>query len=161
RRPDVIANQIVHWAAVQPGKPALDYDGEVWSYRDFAAAILLVRGELHAMGLCGDGVAALAIRNIRDFWVVSLALRSLGVTTIVPQSPQALAALELPQLRWVLATAAEPWRDLEQVCAARSLPRLVLAASGARPLPLDEARPAITGGHIMQTSGTTGAYKLV
>src|SRR6185312_14074510 len=157
----VIADAIDGWAKVHPDKPAIDYDGEVWSYRELARAIVLARGELHAMGVAGEGVAAVAIQDTRDLWVVSLALRSLGVTTIVPQSAAALAGLDLPQLRWVIASAAEPWGALETVCAARGLPRLVIPMARTRALGLDQARPTVTGGHILQTSGTTGAYKLV
>jgi acyl-coenzyme A synthetase/AMP-(fatty) acid ligase len=157
----MITASIFDWAEQTPDKTALVFNGQAWRYRDFAGAIAVMRGYFHRRGLTGAGVAALAFQNLRDLWVVSLALRSLGLTTLAAQAPESLRRLDLPDLRCVLASPSEPAPGLEAICAELGLPLLAVAPDGGPALGPDQAAPAAPGGHVLQTSGTTGDYKMV
>lgn len=156
----MITRTIFDFAASQPDKTAVVYDGRVFSYRAFADRIAAARGLFARMGCTGPGVAALALTNILDFWCYSLALRSLGLTTIAVPSPQGLSELDLPDLRFVIANASEHWPSLIEIAEGLGVGLLaVTSLEGEAPLGLD---PATThGGHILQTSGTTGVHKKV
>ena len=156
----MITRTIFDFAARQPDKTALVHDGRVFSYDAFATRIATARGFFARMGCLGPGVAALALTNILDFWSFSLALRSLGLTTVAVPSPQGLGELGLPDLRFVVASAAESWPGLAEACESLGVGLLSVASlDGEAPLGLDA--DTTYGGHILQTSGTTGAHKKV
>jgi acyl-coenzyme A synthetase/AMP-(fatty) acid ligase len=158
----VIAETIFEWAERAPAKPAVVYNGQVLSYRDFAANIAVARGYFARRGYVGPGIAVLAIINLLDFWVVSLALRSLGLTTIVVHYLAAFEILNLPAVRCVVASAGETMPGLAEACAARGYALLSISLAGEAPLGLNDiAPPERPGGHILQTSGTTGSRKKV
>jgi acyl-coenzyme A synthetase/AMP-(fatty) acid ligase len=106
-------------------------------------------------------VVALAIANIRDVWVTSLALRSLGLTTIALQPHHRAPTLPASALRAVIVSGRETWPGLEAVCRGRDAALIAISAYGGDALPPDRARPNREGGHILQTSGTTGTLKFV
>jgi acyl-coenzyme A synthetase/AMP-(fatty) acid ligase len=155
----VIPAAIHHWTEVQPDKTAVDYNDESWSYRAFSDAIARARGHFSAAGLKGPGVAIVAIGRYRDWWVASLALRSLGLTTVVAYSPDMILALSLADVRAVVTTAREAWPGLAEACAELGAPHIDADASGSDPLPIDPTAPM--GGHVLFTSGTTGVHKRV
>jgi acyl-CoA synthetase (AMP-forming)/AMP-acid ligase II len=158
----VIAAAIFDWAQRVPDKTAIVYDGEPWSYRSFADAIAAARGFFAARSCAGPGVAVLAISGLRDFWVHSLALRSLGMTTVLVGSVEAMGELRLPDIRCVVASGAEPpWPGLAERCARQGRPLIAASPDRAPPLGRDPAMPHTPGGHILLTSGTTGTAKQV
>jgi acyl-CoA synthetase (AMP-forming)/AMP-acid ligase II len=154
----VIAAAVFEWARRAPERTAVELNDHALSYRAFAEAIARARGSFREHGVEGGGVAAIAVANLRDSWVLIAALRSLGVTVVTINDFDVLARLNTPGLRWVIASRAENLAGLEQTSAAVGL-ELVWAGLGA-PLGLDATtyRP---GGHILLTSGTTGEYKQV
>jgi acyl-CoA synthetase (AMP-forming)/AMP-acid ligase II len=154
----VIAAAIFEWARRTPERTAVELNDHALSYRAFAEAIARARGCFREHGVEGGGVAAIAVANLRDSWVLIAALRSLGVTVAAISDFGVLAGLNTPDLRWMVASRAEKPPGLEETSAALGL-ELVWARLAA-PLGLDATayRP---GGHILLTSGTTGAYKKV
>jgi acyl-CoA synthetase (AMP-forming)/AMP-acid ligase II len=156
----VIAPAIFDWARRTPERTAVEYNDAAWSYRTFAQAIAQARGWFRQHGIEGGGVAAVVVANLRDGWVLVLALRSLGVTVAPISALEVLEGLDTPGLRWAVASAAESWPGLEETCAALGVELVSVAPAAAAPLGLDAPayRP---GGHILLTSGTTGAYKKV
>jgi acyl-coenzyme A synthetase/AMP-(fatty) acid ligase len=158
----MITEAILDWARKTPEKTAVIYNEQRWSYRTFAEHIARARGYFLKRGYAGPGYAVLAIRNRMDFWVLSLALRSLGLTTVAVGSPAVLADLDLPDIRCVIAGEGEAWPGLDRLCQARGL---VLFSVSLQ----DESTPdtALTdsphkpGGHILLTSGTTGHFKML
>jgi acyl-CoA synthetase (AMP-forming)/AMP-acid ligase II len=159
---EAITDLIFGWAERTPDKAAVVVNGRAYSYRAFADLIAVARGDFARRGWVGEGVAVLAISDLLGFWVVSLALRSLGLTTIAMQSVEAIGELRLPDLRCAVCMAGQVWTGLEAVCAARGLPLVAFPADGAAPLDIDALRPpAGPGGNILRTSATTGAYKMV
>jgi len=155
----MVTRQIFEWAEKTPERTALEYNGEPWSYRGFAAAIAAARGHFQRRGIFGDGVAVMAVGHLRDFWVFSLALRSLGLTTIAVHPAEALSSLRLNGVRCVVASASEHWPGLADRCAGRGWPLVSAVSEGEAPLGLNGAQPV--GGHILRTSGTTGEYKML
>ena len=152
---------IFDWARTTPDKAALEHNGEVLSYRDFAAAIAAARGYFHRRGIEGEGVAVMVVAHLRDYWVFSLALRSLGLTTIAVQWPDDLPGVRLPRVRYVIGRAAEDLPGLAERCAEQGWPLVQVALDGEAPLGLEHSEGQTEGGHILRTSGTTGVYKMV
>jgi acyl-CoA synthetase (AMP-forming)/AMP-acid ligase II len=156
----VIAETIFDWARRTPERTAVEYNDLAWSYAEFAEAIARVRGEFRRRGVEGGGIAAVAVTNVRDNWVAILALRSLGVTVAPIDAVEVIASLDVSGLRWVVASSAEHWSGLDEACAELGL-ELILAAPTVDG-PADFAAPVHRpGGHILLTSGTTGAFKKV
>jgi hypothetical protein len=96
----------------------------------------------------------LAIHKLRDFWLLSLALRSLGATTIIIGEPALVERLDLPDVRGVITSPAKTWPGLAERCAEHRPELLVASPDGATPMTLDASGPAQPpGGHILETSG--------
>lgn len=157
-----LTDLIFGWSDRTPDKAAIVVDGVPHSYRAFATAIAQARGYFAHRHLAGAGVAVVAVRSLLGFWVASLALRSLGLTTIAVHTADALAALPLPELRCVVVGAGDGggFGGLDAFCAERGVPLVALA--GEAPLDVGDSRPADgPGGHILLTSATTGRQKMV
>ncbi len=158
----MITQMIFDWAKQTPGRTAVIYNGRPLSYHSFAYHIAAARGYFSRRGYVGPGYAVLAVRNLMDFWILSLALRSLGLTTVVVWSAAAVGKLGLPNVRCVITAPSESWPGLEALCTELGLPLLSVSLDG-EPVPGLEAfeAPQPSGGHILLTSGTTGTYKMV
>ena len=159
----MITRLIFDWAKQTPDRAAVIFNGRPLSYRSFAKFIALARGYFARRGHVGPGNAVLAVHNLLDFWILSLALRSLGLTTVAVPSAAALDELGLPDVRCVVVTnPAEAWPGLGDLCAAQGLPLLSVSLDGEPALGLDTSgAPYPSGGHILRTSGTTGSYKML
>jgi acyl-coenzyme A synthetase/AMP-(fatty) acid ligase len=158
----MIADLIFDWARRTPEKTAVIYNERSWSYRSFAEHIAIARGYFLRRGYAGPGYAVLAVYNRMDFWILSLALRSLGLTTVAVGSAAMLGELRLPDIRCVVTRPREVWPDLASLCKARGMALLSVSLEDA-PSP-DAALPQTPhepGGHILLTSGTTGRFKMV
>ena len=157
----MLIERVFHWAETTPDRLAVKDDTRHWTYADFAGAVATARHYFLDRGWAGEGVAAIAVSNLLDFWVASLALRSLGLTTFPVGDPSDALRLDLPAVRGVMTSPAERWPGLEEACAARDLPLLSAALDPRASLPLGEGPAHPPGGHILGTSGTTGGYKRV
>jgi len=158
----MITERIFHWAKLTPNRTAVVYNGRPRSYRAFAQQIAAARGYFARQGYAGSGCAALVIDNLMEFWIFSLALRSLGLTTVAMRAPATVGKLGLADLRCVVTSAGETWPDLDSACGKLGLPLLSVSLDGEAALDLEAPAPAHPpGGHILWTSGTTGASKLV
>jgi acyl-coenzyme A synthetase/AMP-(fatty) acid ligase len=158
----VITDLIFDFAERTPEKTALVYNGQPLSYRAFAANVALARGYFASRGVTGSGLAVLVIFNLLDFWVLSLALRSLGLTTIAVQRVEDFDEYKLQEARCVVASAAEDTLGPEAWCAAHACDLFRVSLVGESALGLNEAAsPERPGGHILLTSGTTGLRKKV
>ena len=157
----MICDLIFDFAQRTPDKTAVVYNGKPMSYRSFAANIALARGYFASRGVAGAGFAVVAVRNRLDFWVLSLALRSLGLTTVVVDSAEAIDRLRLPEVRCVVASAAETWPELPAFCQARGYASFSASLVGETTIWPDDIAPDPPGGHVLNTSGTTGVSKKV
>lgn len=158
----MITWRIFDWAAETPGKTAVIHNGNRISYAAFARLIAVARGYFARRGCVGDGYAVLAVQHLMDFWILSLALRSLGLTTVPVPSVHAIGNLRLSPLRCVVTTETEGWEGLDRLCAERRLPVLSATLAGEPALwPGASDGGETAGGHVLRTSGTTGFFKMV
>jgi acyl-coenzyme A synthetase/AMP-(fatty) acid ligase len=94
--------------------------------------------------------------------VVSLALRSLGLTTISVLSIAAIEDYRLRDARCVVAGAADPLPGLKTWCAQHGFEYYEASLDHETPVGLEAvAPPDRPGGHVLLTSGTTGLRKKV
>lgn len=153
----MVTDDVLAWAVRDPARTALTWNGRRLSYRGMANAILVARAHLRGAGLTGPGVVVVAFYSLVDFWVLSLALRSLGLTTYAVQSAQGTT---LPSQRTVRAVVKRPdaeFRGLDEVCRQSGIRLLSIPYHGDRDA--GDPVPHPQGGHILRTSGTTGTSK--
>lgn len=160
-------SQAIHeHALATPDKPAMIYGGTAVAYEALDRAIAAARGHFVARRMSGAGYVAIVDRNLLNGWVLGLALRDVGLTTIAVPSLEALDTLALPGLRGAVSadagTPVGPWEDIERACARRGIPALAVSLASQSPMSLAAARGSFPiGGNILLTSGTTGQSKPV
>ena len=159
----VIAEFVFSGAERAPDKTALVHNSRTLSYLELARAIAAARRGFHDAGLGGEGVAIVAANSLLGFWVWSLALRDLGLTTVAARSIDHVAAgAGLAGVRAVVGGAGEAAPGLEAACERLGAPLIRGEVDAASSEPLEAPHRAVRpGGHILQTSGTTGDYKSV
>ncbi|HEY5365482.1 MAG TPA: AMP-binding protein, partial [Casimicrobiaceae bacterium] len=157
---------IFRYAHETPDKTAVVHNDVACSYAQLAGRIEACRRHFARQDLPVGTVAVIDVECLLDAWVFGFALRSLGLTTCALRGPEAPGDLRVGTIGCVVTAAADnrpapentfgelPWRS---VCVPSDL--------GLADVPIGppEWHPAIAqpGGHIMMTSGTTGAYKRV
>ena len=117
----MIADLIFNWAKRTPEKAAVIINERSLSYRALADQIAVARGFFLRKGYAGPGYAVLAADGLLNFWILSLALRSLGLITVVVRNTAMLSELELQDIRCVVAGSGAAWPDLASVCKTRDL----------------------------------------
>ena len=156
-------NHIYRHAQENPDRVAVISDGQEISYANFACAIEAVRNHLMQAGLPDHGVIVRLDRNLYLDWVLLLAVRSFGLTTVSGPSWKAIERLGLKDITGVIGVSVEQ-RALESIRSVRpeisitTIPLSLLQRAGTvdLPTPVPDSR---FGDHIVYTSGTTGAYK--
>ncbi len=166
----MITQMIFDWANRTPERIAIIHNGRPWSYHSFAQLIAAARGYFVRRGYIGPGYAVLAFDNLMDFWILSLALRSLGLTSMAVGSAIAAGQVDLPNMRklglpnvrCVVTNPGETLAELNGLCTELGLPLLSVSLAGEPALGLEAFEaPHPLGGHILLTSGTTGIHKMV
>jgi acyl-coenzyme A synthetase/AMP-(fatty) acid ligase len=158
-------NRIYRHARENPDHLAVINSGEEITYCRFANTIEVVRNHLMRAGLPKDGIIVKITSNLYHDWVLLLAARSLGLTTVAGTSWQAVEGLGLKNITGLLclsdeAEAMEAFQGARPDCAVVQVPRRMMAGTGNGPAPLPLS-PSRFGDHIDYTSGTTGSYKKV
>jgi acyl-coenzyme A synthetase/AMP-(fatty) acid ligase len=158
-------NEIYRHARDDPETFAIVVNGSAKTYREFAAFIHAVRTFLMDAQVPRGGVVATLASNPYLDWVLLLALRSLGITTISANNWSLMEELRVRDLAAFVCFAAQSDALAE---VARKRPDLPVVAI---PLPLKtdlasgQSPELINGGqfgdHILFSSGTTGIYKKV
>jgi len=148
-----------------PSKAAMVYNGTTISYAAFAGEIAAARSFLANQALTAEGPVVVLIHNLRDCWVVTLALQSLGLTTVCVKSIAVLESLQLNNISGIATTEID--LSEHQLKAESSvgykvitIPSPVFASDQLPPAPAVKEIGKI-GGHILYTSGTTGTYKKI
>src|SRR4051795_13109266 len=118
----MLPGKIYQQARETPEKTALFVDGQAISYRAFAVFIDRTRRYLAEQGVAGDGVAILPTGANATVWILVLALRSLGLSTLVVPEANRIGGLGLPEARCVVAVMGEHPPGLDRLCAATGLP---------------------------------------
>jgi acyl-coenzyme A synthetase/AMP-(fatty) acid ligase len=157
----MLTARIFHWAEQAPRRAALTCDGRTYTYGDFARVIAHTRGFFARRGRRGPGVAAVATNNLMDFWAISLALRSLGLTTISLNGPGEIGGPRFPRLSLAAMGSVPDQAAIAADCERAGVPLDIVSLAGEAPLDLGSGPDCPIAGHILQTSGTTGDYKMV
>ena len=159
-------SRIFEQARTTPDKTAVVYNGVSCDYARFARWIEGTRRYLAEQELASDAVGVVATRTPLDAWVLGLALRSVGITTVVPGNAKDIETAGLRNIGCVVTTADGHPLAAAEFAAARGWRAIRVpadielgAASGAL-LRNSQTQPR-PGGHILMTSGTTGVYKMV
>lgn len=149
----MIVSRIADFAAAQPHARAMICSGRSVSYRDFAGLIQSARDALMTRSVPGSGIALLAMGDIAQTWPWLLACQSLGLTTIVT-TPSLVTAMEIGPLACVIGDGAGTLEAAVSIDADTAVHCLVGNPDGL-------SGKIVTAGHLMSSSGTTGAPKLV
>lgn len=156
-----VVDSIFAHVRTAPHKPALIYNGRSVGYGDFAARIAAMGGFLNSRSIARDRVAMICANHLVDAWIIGLALRGLGVTTVHGRSAQDIGRLGLGDVS-VVSAGAESWPGLGEATARAGWP--LITTPGDLETTAPGPSPALrtqSGGHILLTSGTTGASKKV
>jgi acyl-coenzyme A synthetase/AMP-(fatty) acid ligase len=158
--------RIYEQASLTPDKAALVYNGHAYSYAEFARWIDACRQYLAQQQLPFGSVAVLAAGTLLDEWVLGFALRSLGLNTVATRTADEARELDLRNIGCIVTVAAE--NPLTGEASSTDFPpRRIRVPANVRlrmslgPVPEVPASKMGLGGHILLTSGTTGAYKKV
>jgi acyl-coenzyme A synthetase/AMP-(fatty) acid ligase len=158
-------NDIYRHAATRADHLAVVNNGAEFTYRRFAGMIEAVRRHIAAQAIPREGVVAIMGDSLIFSWVLQLALRSLGHTTLKAGSWEMLDGLHLRDLS-AIAAFDRNFADWDhdpaarRNCAALRVPAQVLAQADTIVLP-DLGDDPVPGDHVAFTSGTTGTYKKV
>lgn len=153
--------RILEHASRNPTGIAIINDGEFVTYEDFARRIAAARAWLSQCGLPRRGTVALCLPVILDVWIAGLAVRSLGLHTVVPLHPHRLPELGLTDLAAAVTPAGAVHPRFDGLAARHGWKVIPFAPPSFGTSPTDSWMDDNTGGHILLTSGTTGSYKKV
>jgi acyl-coenzyme A synthetase/AMP-(fatty) acid ligase len=164
-RPRVdVTERIFEFAGSTPDAWAVVHDLMPVSYRTLHRRISAMRGKLGGYGLKSDGVVVIWIYSTLVSWIVTLALRGLGLTTVSIRTPAELASFGSLKVAAIITDAGEHYPPIAASFAPDAARIAVqradwdVADDGAAL----EAPPAgPRGDHILLTSGTTGNYKMM
>jgi acyl-coenzyme A synthetase/AMP-(fatty) acid ligase len=155
----MILHDIYRHALSRPDHLAVVNSGVAFSYRRFAGMIEAVRNHLAAQPMPAKGIVAIAGHSLIYTWVLQLAVRALGYTTVKAPSQAVLESLELRNLSAVVGFDGPPdgWNP---DTVGLWVPAAVLSQADTIALGDGIAGPPF-GDHIVLTSGTTGNYKKI
>jgi acyl-coenzyme A synthetase/AMP-(fatty) acid ligase len=157
-------NRIYEWARCQPSKTAVIWNDLSVSYLSFANAIRATIDFFQQENLPVGRAAIVLVHNRLDAWLIIMALRALGLNTISVTSIPAAKELKIRDTACIIVTQAEAalWPNLVAETASGARIVVVPQLHRAGP-PEDLCLPSSSpfGGHILYTSGTTGAYKKI
>lgn len=161
-----IVNRIYEWAREQPARAATVSNDITLGYGYFARNIEAQRRFFSQQDLPVGKTAVIIIRNRAYAWTVALALRSLGLTTIVAESIETARALALRNVACVVFGKSTERANSTKVSTYPGAKFIEVddnfsrdLATGEIPSGYDEKIPF--GDHIIFTSGTTGKYKKI
>ena len=156
--------KIFEFARQTPDAWAMVHDLQPVTYRAFHRMITAMRRKLATYGLRPGGVVVVWIYSAKVSWVVNLALRTLGLTTVSIRGPGEFAGFNGLDIVAVVTSADEGYPALDPALAPGAA-RIVIQQTdwaieddGAA---LEPPPQTPVGDHILLTSGTTGNYKMM
>jgi acyl-CoA synthetase (AMP-forming)/AMP-acid ligase II len=156
---------IFHHAQSTPQKTAILYRDYRISYGEFAYWIATARQFLGQQELRPGSVAVMVSVPCRlDAWALDFALRSLGLHTIAVRTPDDLHELNLRNVGCVITTLPEQSMPIpvgDDGYRLIRIPQPLYLGQRAGAVPESPHTTHPEGGHMMLTSGTTGARKKV
>jgi acyl-CoA synthetase (AMP-forming)/AMP-acid ligase II len=159
-----LTDSIAAHARSGPDRTAVIFNGGRVSYGAFAGRIARTRAALLGAGLRPGRLAVVCVHHLLQSWIVGLALRGAGITTVNAKSAEDALQLSGPGgLLVASAGEAHLWSDLPAMASAAGLPLAIVPPELFEgDAPSDEPPPSVPpGAHILLTSGTTGLSKKV
>ena len=156
--------KIAAQALATPEKPAFIHNGTACTYADFARRLGAVANYFsQQQDLTPPGVVALCVDHLAQAWVLGMALRHLGLTTVAVGTLAEIGELGLEGLRCVVTWAPEEGADTADTEAqvARTGLRWIRVPADLGSNEASAPPVASPAGHIIPTSGTTGARKMI
>lgn len=161
----MITDRINEWARLRPRSPALAEGETTLTYFEFARMIEAARQFFAAFDL-PRGAFAFVFGGARpEFYVMTLALRALGLNTVAASSLDEAVRLGIPNVACV-ATSEGFFGPSPVLPTGLKNARLIAVPQRiyareriAEPPPPGDHGPG--GGYVLFTSGTTGAYKKI
>lgn len=159
---DVVQN-IFEFARQTPDAPAIVCDLEPVSYRAFYRMITAMRRKLAAHGFRPGGVVVVRIHSVLVSWIVNLASRALGLTTVSIRTPAEFEGFNGLDIVAIVTSASEHYAALDPAIAPAAARIVVERSDWAVEDDGGELEPPpeMAGDHILLTSGTTGHYKMM
>jgi acyl-coenzyme A synthetase/AMP-(fatty) acid ligase len=151
------------WARAEPGRKALIYNDRPFSYVELARSIEAVRRQLAIEAPAPGRIAVVCTYSLLNAWVLVTAARALGLTAVPVDSMARARDLGLKDVGCVIAagdeqallTAGVPFPGVSPIV----VPAAAINAGEGLEASVDLVEPGPPGGHVLYTSGTTGAYK--
>lgn len=160
----MIIEKIFQHAHKSPKRISVYYGLRPISYGTFAFWISNAYEFLSLQGLRIGSVAVLDVDSLLDAWVIGIALRSLGVSTVAVRTLDRLDELRLPNIECIVTTIRDQSPNIPSTVKNFKLiqiphHRYLNVSATALPDVPHCVKPS--GGHILLTSGTTGISKKV
>jgi acyl-coenzyme A synthetase/AMP-(fatty) acid ligase len=155
-------DSIFSHARARPDAVAAVKGARAISYPELAARITLARRFLRSQAVGRERIAALCVHDILEGWIIRLALRGLGVTSVSVRSAEEIGDLG-PVSVVSTPNDARGWPGL----AATNQPLIWVPSEAYLGWEMAEIESALGAGvtapgrHVLLTSGTTGLYKKV
>ena len=152
------------WAREAPTRTALVYNDTPITYGEFACAVEATRRRLVGDGAPAEGVAVALTGSLRSAWVLVLAARAIGLTTVMITDGRRLGELAIRGLSCLLTVGDETPAVDDPALAGLvhiAVPASLLRVAAGRVVATEFVDPPRLGDHILYTSGTTGRYKKV
>src|SRR5579863_2376843 len=126
-----VTQNIYNVALESPHAPALIYNLEPFAYSALHRMITAMRARLRSEGLRPGGVVVVRIDNIMAAWIVDLASRDLGLTTVAIRADQDFASLTGLDVVAIVSFAEEPRPALDPAVLP-GVPRLSVSQADWR-----------------------------
>ena len=156
----MIVDKIFDWARQHPKRTAIIHNNVKHTYGEYAAYIDFAINFFESANLPPGKTAVVLISDLLLSWIVINALRFVGLNTVAVQSLDRARELKLKNITCVVVAESE--RTLASSSGGLSLlsfPESEMAALQGSNFSARADSGAKCGGHILYTSGTTGAYK--
>ena len=160
-----VLDELIAHASAHPDRTAASQDGVPIGYATFVRAIGEMRRAFARAALPPKGVAIVRAGLLVESWCALIALRSLGLDTIVVPDLKVVAELNLKGVVCVVGRHKHLADDETGVPAIAEQKRVLVPedlwnVAAAGPLPRPDGASKV-GGHIVHTSGTTGTSKKI
>jgi len=158
----VIIDHIYQWAHIQPNRNAIIANNAVITYAEFAKGIEITRKFLECQQLPRGATIGLLMQNLLDCWIVCIASRAIGLNTVAVRNISEAQQLRVHKLWCFVDTEAEASnlvmpKDVDATII--TVPKTIYGNIQQHGLPTPLETESLYGGHILYTSGTTGANK--
>ncbi|HEY1447427.1 MAG TPA: class I adenylate-forming enzyme family protein, partial [Caulobacteraceae bacterium] len=158
----MIVDRIYDWAHAQPTRIALINNDEVLTYSQFARAIARMRLFFGQQSLPVGQTAIVLINNLRDAWLSILSIRTLGLNTIIVKSISDAESLNINDVACIVVSQSERSHHKLAGYSLAGVKVVTIPAEAyivSRLIPTRDVDSFDENGHILYTSGSTGANK--